>query len=144
MIHNACCIGSVCELSGQPSYIPHGHMILSKQKWYLLLTGVSTESKNVPLYFRQRVFTDANTSDKGTSFVDLNIKIIGSDVHTSIYDKRDDFGFPIVNSPWLSGDVSILPSYGVYISQLVWIARCCTSVSDFHSETLQITFKLMT
>ena len=91
-------------------------MILSKQKCYLLLTGVSTESKT---YLRQRVFTDANTSDKGTSFVDLNIKIIGSDVHTSIYDKRNDFGFPIVNFPWLSGDVPRLPSYGVYISQLV-------------------------
>ena len=33
--------------------------------------------------------------------------------------KRDDFGFPIVNFPWLSGDVPRLPSYGVYISQLV-------------------------
>ena len=92
----------------------------------------------------KRVFTDANTSDKGTSFVDLNIKIIGSDVHTSIYDKRDDFGFPIVNFPWLSGDVPRLPSYGVYISQLVRTARCCTSVSDFHSKTLQITSKLLT
>ena len=40
-----------------------------------------------------------------TSFLDLNIKVIGSDIHTSVYDKRDDFGFPIVNFPWLSGDV---------------------------------------
>ena len=50
----------------------------------------------------------------------------------SVYDKRDDFGFPIV-TPRLSGDVPRLPSYGVYISQLVRFARCCTSVSDFHS-----------
>ena len=28
------------------------------------------------------------------------------------------FGFPIVNFPWLSGDVPRLPSYGIYISQL--------------------------
>ena len=92
----------------------------------------------------KRAFTDANTSDKGTSFGDLNIKIIGSDVHTSIYDKRDDFGFPIVNFPWLSGDVPRLSSYGVYISQLVRFARCCTRVSHFHSKTLQITSKLLT
>ena len=58
----------------------------------------------------------ANTSDKETSFLDLNIKVIGSDIHTSVYDKRDDFGFPIVNFPWLSGDVPRLPSYGIYIS----------------------------
>ena len=41
----------------------------------------------------------ANTSDKETSFLDLSIKVIGSYVHTSVYDKRDDFGFPIVNFP---------------------------------------------
>ena len=27
----------------------------------------------------------ANTSDKETSFLDLNIKVIGSDIHTSVY-----------------------------------------------------------
>ena len=88
----------------------------------------------------------ANTSDKETSFLDLNIKVIGSDIHTSVYDKRDDFGFPIiiVNFPWLSGDVPRLPSYGIYISQLVRFARCCTSVLDFHSKNLQITSKLLT
>ena len=77
-------------------------------------------------------------------FLDLNIKVIGSDIHTSVYDKRDDFGFPIVNFPWLSGDVPRLPSYGIYISQLVRFARCCTSVLDFHSKNLQITSKLLT
>ena len=86
----------------------------------------------------------ANTSDTEFSFLDLNIKVIGSDIHTSVYDKRDDFEFPIVNFPWLSGDVPRLPSYGIYISQLVRFARYCTSVFDFHSKHLQITSKLLT
>ena len=50
----------------------------------------------------------ANTSDKETSFLDFNIKVIGSDIHTSVYDKRDDFGFPIVNFPWLSEETTTL------------------------------------
>ena len=86
----------------------------------------------------------ANSSDKETSFLDLNIKVIGNDIHTSVYDKRDDFGFPIVNFPWLSGDVPRLPSYGIYISQLARFSICCTSVFDFHSKNLQITSKLLT
>ena len=81
----------------------------------------------------------ANTSDKETSFLDLNIKVIGSDVHTSVYYK-----LPIVNFSWLNGDVPRLTSHGVYISQLVRFALCCTRVSDFHSKNLQITFKLLT
>ena len=71
------------------------------------------------------------------------MKVKGSDVHTSVYDKRDDFqiGFPIVSFSWLSGDVPRLPSYAIYISQFVRFARRCTSVLDFHSKNLQITSK---
>ena len=89
------------------------------------------------IYPRELQLNKANTSDKETSFLDLNIRVIGNDIHTSVYDKRDDFGFPIVNFPCLSGDVRRLPSYGIYISQLVRFARCCTSVFDFHSKNLK-------
>ena len=74
----------------------------------------------------------------------MNIKVTGNNIHTSVYDKRDDFGFPIVNFPWLSGDVPRLPSYGIYISQLVRFARCCTSVFLFYYKNLQITSILLT
>ena len=53
-------------------------------------------------------------------------KVIGNNIHTSVYDKRDDFGFPIINFPLLN--VPRLPSYCINISQLVRFARCCTSV----------------
>ena len=101
--------------------------------------------KRIPdIYPAELRLNKANTSDKETSFLDLNIKVIGSDIHTSVYDKHDDFGFPIVNFPWLSGDIPILPSYGIYISQLVRFASCCTSVLDFHSKNLKITSTLLT
>ena len=101
--------------------------------------------KYIPdIYPAELQLNKANTSDKETSFLDLNIKVIGSDIHTSVYDKRDDFGFPIVNFQWLRSDVPRPPSYGIYISQLVIFARCCTSVLDFHSKNLQNTSKLLT
>ena len=54
--------------------------------------------KHIPdIYPTEFQLNKVNTSDKETSFLDLNIKVISSDVHTSVYDKRDDFGFPIVN-----------------------------------------------
>ena len=56
----------------------------------------------------------------------------------------NDFGFPIVNFPWLSGAVPRLPSYGIYISQLVRFARYCTGVFYFHSKNPQNTSKLLT
>ena len=38
----------------------------------------------------------------------------------------------LVNFPWLSVDVRRLPSFGIYISQLVQFARCFTCILDFH------------
>ena len=52
--------------------------------------------KYIPdIYPAELHFNKANTSDKETSFLDLHIKVIGRDIHTSVYDKRDAFGFPI-------------------------------------------------
>ena len=67
----------------------------------------SEYEKHIPdIYPTELQLNIANTTDKETSFLDLNIKVIGSDVHTSVYNNRDDFGFPIVNFSWLSGDVA--------------------------------------
>ena len=47
------------------------------------------------------------------------LSIINGKIHTIVYDKWDEFSFPIVNFPFLEGDIPLSPSYGVYISQLV-------------------------
>ena len=102
--------------------------------------------KHSPIIYIQRNFrwTKQILQTKKLLSFDLNIKVIGSDVHTSAYNKHDDFGFPIVNFPWLSGDIPRLPWYGVYISQLVRFVWCCNTVLDFNSKNLQITSKLLT
>ena len=46
--------------------------------------------------------------------------------------------------PWLSGDATRLPSYGMYILQLVRFTRRCTSVLDFHFKNIQMTSRLLT
>ena len=71
------------------------------------------------------------------------MKVNGNNNHTSVYNKRDDFGFPIVHFPWSSGNVPRLPSYGIYITQLVRFARCYTSVFGIRSNNLQIPSKLL-
>ena len=58
-------------------------------------------------------------------------------------DKRDDFNFDIVNSPFLDGDVPCLTSYGVYISQLIRFARVSSHVDDFNTRNKVLTAKLL-
>ena len=52
-----------------------------------------------------------NVSDTEASFLDLHLSISYGFVKTKIYDKQDDFGFDIVNFPFLDDDVSRSTSY---------------------------------
>ena len=54
-----------------------------------------------------------------------------NNITTKLYDKRDAFGFHIVNFPFMSSNIPSAPAYGVYASQPVRCARCCSSYSDF-------------
>ena len=73
--------------------------------------------------------TESNTS---ASYLDLLLSI-GRDgqLHTYIYDKRDDFNFHITNFLFLSSNILISSACGVFISQLMRYARACSSYGCF-------------
>ena len=50
---------------------------------------------------------------------------------TRLYDKHDDFDFPIVNVPYLSSNIPEYHAYGVFVSQLIRYARVCSKYKDF-------------
>ena len=66
--------------------------------------------------------------------MDLHLSISNGYVSSKIYDKRDDFDFDIISSPFLDGDVPRRPSYGVCISQVIRFARVCSHDDDFHTR----------
>ena len=55
-------------------------------------------------------------------------------VQFTIYDKRDDFEFDIVNYPFLDSDFPSSTFYSVYISQLIHFARVSSNIDDFHTR----------
>ena len=77
-------------------------------------------------------------SDTEAPFLDLNLSIKNCIVYSTIYDKRDDFNFEIVNFPFLDGDVPRSPSYGVF-SRLIRFAKVCSNVDDFSNRNLFLT-----
>ena len=52
------------------------------------------------LYSSVLQLNKANTSDTEAAFLDLHLSISNDIVSTTIYDKRDDFDFEIVNFPF--------------------------------------------
>jgi len=76
-----------------------------------------------------------DTNPGSTEVCYLDTKIVHGDssapFHISVYDKRGDFDFRIVNFPTMDSNIPAIPAYGVYISQLVRYARICTAKADF-------------
>ena len=74
-------------------------------------------------------------NDQQASYLDLNIQVINRELVTSLYDKRDDFPFKIVNFPDLSGNVPHASSYGVFIAQSLRYGKACHKYNDFIERT---------
>ena len=85
--------------------------------------------------------TESNTS---ASYLDLLLSI-GWDgqLRTSLYDKRDDFNFQITNFPFLGSNIPSSPAYGVFISQLIWYTRACSSFECFILRAARLSSKLL-
>ena len=74
-------------------------------------------------------------NDTHATYLDMNIDIVDHEIVTSIYDKRDDFPFKIVNFPDLSGNIPHDASYGVFIAQTLRYVKACTKYHDFTART---------
>ena len=61
----------------------------------------------------------------------LFIRDKSSNITSKLYDKCDAFGFHIVNFPFMPSNIPSAPAYGVYASQLIHYAHCCSNYSDF-------------
>jgi hypothetical protein len=87
---------------------------------------------------------DTTDTDRSASYLDLHLEIDSEGrLRTKLYDKRDDFNFPIVNFPKCS-NIAAAPVYGVYIFQMIRNARACTgSYQDFLDRGLLLTRKLL-
>ena len=96
------------------------------------------------IYPPELQLTDTSTSSTEVCYLDTHIKTGGTNTpfRISIYDKRDDFTFRIVNFPHMDSNIPANPAYGVYISQLVRYARICTSKVDFMNRLRGLSLRL--
>ena len=90
------------------------------------------------------ICTDHTDTDRSASYLDLHLEI-SSDrwLRKKLYDKRDDFNFPIVNIPFICSNIPAARAYGVYISHLKRYSRDCCSYQDFLDRGLLLTRKLL-
>ena len=87
---------------------------------------------------------DTTESNTFASYLDLLLSIGRDDqLHTSLYDKRNDFNFHITNFPFLSSNIPSSLAYGVFISQLIRYARASSSYVCFILRAMRLSNKLI-
>lgn len=69
-----------------------------------------------------QLFKDPSEHDMLHEF---NNTLKTDNLHTEIYDIKDNGDFPYVNFPFLQGDIPEATSYGIYSAQLVRVACIC-------------------
>ncbi|KAK3090002.1 hypothetical protein FSP39_008377 [Pinctada imbricata] len=85
--------------------------------------------------------TETNNS---ASYLDIMLSYdTDGHMNTSLYDKRDDFDFSIINFPFLSSNIPSSPAYGVFISHLIHYARASTKYTDFVLTARRLSDKLL-
>ena len=84
------------------------------------------------IYPKELTISETTESTSVASYLDLLfIRDKSNNITTKLYDKRDAFGFHIVNFAFMSSNIPSAPAYGVYASQLIRYARWCSNYGDF-------------
>ena len=82
--------------------------------------------------------TDTTDSQMYASYLDIHLEIDNwGRLNTKLYNKRDNFTFPIVNFPFISSNISASLAYSTRYS------RNCAQYSDFLSRAQLLTQKLL-
>ena len=85
---------------------------------------------------KELTISETTESTSAASYLDLLFtRDESNNFTTKLYDKRDAFGFHIVNFPFMPSSIPSAPAYGVYASQLIRYARCCSNYSYFYYTT---------
>ena len=69
------------------------------------------------IYPKELTISETTESISIASYLDLLfIRDKSNNITTRLYDKRDTFGFHIVNFPFMSNNIPSAPAYGVFAS----------------------------
>ena len=86
---------------------------------------------------------NTNLSPCKVNYLDMTISVHRGKYFYKSFDKRNDFGFEIINYPDLRGNIPKRPAYGVFISQLVRFCSINRSVHHYKRDIEILVKKLL-
>ena len=83
---------------------------------------------------RETEIKESSETVISSSYLDIYFYSNNGKLTTRIYDRRNNFDFPIVNFPLLSSNILSALAYSVFGSQLIRYARACSEYQDLSNE----------
>lgn len=110
----------------------------------LWLAAVSQSSDEGGIYPSELQLNDTTPADgDAVHFLGMDIIGVGNRIRTSIFDKRNEFSFPVRRYPHMA---SLIPStipYGVFLGQLHRGYRTCSDTTDFLNFACEVGKRLV-
>ena len=104
----------------------------------------SFEEVQRTIYPNELILSRTDNLGKQANYLDLNLKCDNDFFKSSLYDKRDDFKFEVINFPCMKySNIPTKPSYGIFLSQMIRICRNCTNVVDFNKSMTKIALEFL-
>ena len=95
------------------------------------------------IYSKEIIVNNTNISARKCCCLDLNISICQGKFRVTLYDKRKEYNFKVISYPFLDGNVPNNLSYGIFISQLVRLARINSTLNGFKNCVTELLGKLV-
>ena len=85
----------------------------------------------------------SNDQDTHVDYLDIKIVSQNNSLSFSVYDKRDNFNFEVVNFPFLDSCVPRKPALGTFYGQLIRYARICSKFQNFCERSKTLSKRLL-
>ena len=92
----------------------------------------------IKMYPKEMVIKNTNVYANKVTYLDLDITINNNIYTYKLYDKRNDFSFPIIKYPDLAGNIPINPAFGVFTSQLIRFSKLNKEANDFQENVISL------
>lgn len=86
------------------------------------------------IYSKGLIINKENIGTQHTSMLEIDMIIKNNTFETKLYDKRDDFKFPIVQYPSLDSNIHSRTMYNVFTTQVIRYSRVCNKLQHLISS----------
>ena len=83
------------------------------------------------IYPEDLVMERSGDNNKDINYLDITIKICSDSISTEVYNKVEDFNFPVVMYTFPNGNMPLSIGYNVFYGQLLRYSTICSHVSSF-------------